>query len=131
MTFENEAVEWSDEIVLLVEQLDEKSEGRGLSREERAVLDVVETVQMLGSEDGGLYDFWQSGANHRRIIGSFDLIGSSTMVDVLNASQWCQTRTSELTETESDYLSEIEEELYEAMGELPDQVSEFIEEELG
>jgi hypothetical protein len=133
MTFDNEPLEWSDEINLLIERLDEKAEGSGLSREERAIVDVVETVQLLDSEGDGLHDFWQSGLDHRRIINSFDLVGSSAMVDVLNASQWCQTRDADrdqYTETEADYLASIEEELYEALGELPDQVAEFVEDEL-
>jgi len=134
MSFDFEPVEWSDEITVLVEQLDEKSEEGGLSREERAVLDVVETVQLLDPEGDGLHDFWQSGLNHRRIIISFDLVGSSAMVDVLNASQWCQTRDSDrdqYTETESEYLASIEEDLYEAISELPDLLDEFVEDEMG
>jgi hypothetical protein len=55
------------------------------------------------------------------------------MVDVLNASQWCQTRNAdrdEYSETEADYLASIEEDLYQALGELPDLVEEFVEDEL-
>jgi predicted Zn-dependent protease with MMP-like domain len=55
------------------------------------------------------------------------------MVDVLNASQWCQTRNADLdqyTETESDYLGSIQEELYDALSELAEQVAEFVEDEL-
>jgi hypothetical protein len=52
---------------------------------------------------------------------------------VLNASQWCQTRNAdrdEYSETEADYLASIEEDLYQALGELPDLVEEFVEDEL-
>lgn len=134
MTFDYEAIEWSDEILVLLDQLDEKAAEGGLEREERALLDVVETVQILDPEGDGLHDFWQSGVDHQRIINSFDLIGSSAMVDVLNASKWCQSRSEsrdDYSETESEYLASIEEDLYEALNELPDLVEEFVEEELG
>lgn len=133
MTFEFEPIEWSDEITVLIDQLDEKSAGSGLKREERALLDVVETVQVLGPDGDGLHDFWQSGVDHHRIINSFDMVGSSAMVDALNASQWCQTRSSdrdEYSETEAEYLASTEEDMYEALGELPELVEEFVEEEL-
>lgn len=133
MIFEHEPIEWDDEITLLIDRLEEKSANDGLTRQERALMDVVETVQLLDPEGDGLHEFWQSPLDHARIIRSFDQIGSSAMVDVLNASQWCQTRhedRDQYTETESDYLASIEEELYEALNELPDLVSEFVEDEL-
>lgn len=133
MLFEHEPIEWDDNITLLIDRLEEKSAEGGLTRQERALMDVVETVQLLDPEGDGLHEFWQSALDHTRIIQSFDLIGSSAMVDVLNASQWCQTRPDDrdqYTETESDYLASIEEDLYEALSELPDLVSEFVEDEL-
>lgn len=133
MTFEREPIEWDDEITMLIERLEEKAEEGGLTRKERALLDVVETVQLLDPEGDGLHEFWQTPLNHRRIINSFDMIGASAMVDALNASQWCQTRDADLdqyTETEGEYLAGIEEELDAALSELPDQVAEFIEDEL-
>ncbi|MEO7101334.1 MAG: hypothetical protein ABI162_18430 [Luteolibacter sp.] len=133
MTFEYEPIEWDDEITLLIDRLEEKSAEGGLTRQERALMDVVETVQLLDPEGDGLHEFWQSALDHSRIINSFDLVGSSAMVDVLNASQWCQTRhedRDQYTETESDYLATIEEDLYEALSELPDLVGEFVEDEL-
>jgi hypothetical protein len=134
MTFEREPIEWDDEITMLIEQLEEKAEEGGLTRKERALLDVVETVQLLDPEGEGLHEFWQTPLNHRRIINSFDMVGASAMVDALNASQWCQTRDADLdqyTETEGEYLAGIEEELDMALSELADQVAEFIEDELG
>jgi len=134
MTFEREPIEWDDEITMLIERLEEKAEEGGLTRKERALLDVVETVQLLDPEGDGLHEFWQTPLNHRRIINSFDMIGASAMVDALNASQWCQTRDADLdqyTETEGEYLAGIEEELDMALSELADQVAEFIEDELG
>lgn len=56
------------------------------------------------------------------------------LVDPLNASRWCQTRPEdrlEYSETEEEYLSTIEEELFEGMGEIVDLVLDFMEEELG
>ncbi len=133
MTFEHEPIEWDDEITLLIDRLEEKSAEGGLTRQERALMDVIETVQLLDPEGDGLHEFWQSALDHTRIINSFDLVGSSAMVDVLNASQWCQTRhedRDQYSETESDYLATIEEDLYEALSELPDLVEEFVEDEL-
>ena len=133
MTFEQEPIEWDDEITRLVDRLEEKADESGLTRQERALMDVVESVQLLDPEGDGLHEFWQSALDHRRIINSFDLIGASAMVDVLNASQWCQTRNADrdqYSETESDYLASIEEDLYEALNELPELVAGFIEDEL-
>ncbi len=131
MIFDQEPIEWSDAFSALIEQLEEKAEAGGLSRAERALLDVVETVRLLDPKGDGLHDFWQSDLDHRRVINSFDLVGSSAMVDVLNASQWCQTRPDsrdDYSETEAEYLAGIEEELYDAMCELPELVDEYVEE---
>ena len=104
-----------------------------LSREERALMDVYETVPILESEDC-LHEFWQSPIDHQRIIKSFDLIGATSLVDPLNASRWCATRSddrNDYSETEAEYLATIEEDLPAGMDELVDLVLEFIEEELG
>ncbi|MGA0900324.1 MAG: hypothetical protein ACO3SO_07965 [Luteolibacter sp.] len=134
MSFDVETIEWSDEVLVLADQLDEKLADGGLEREERAILDVIETVSLLDPEGDGLHDFWHSGLDHQRIINSFDLIGSSAMVDVLNASKWCQSCSEsrdDYSETEGEYLASIEQDLHEAMGELSDLLDDFIEEELG
>lgn len=131
--FALDPVEWPDEIEVLVDRLENESTERDLSREERALMDVHETVPMLESEDG-LHEFWQSGLNHQRIINSFDLIGATALVDTLNASRWCGTRSDDrgdYSETESEYLATIEEELPAALDELIDLMLDFIEEELG
>jgi hypothetical protein len=128
-----EPIEWPDEVEEFVDHLESEMAGRALSREERAVMDVYETVPILESEDC-LHEFWQSGLDHQRVIKSFDLIGATGIVDPLNASRWCGTRSedrSDYNETETDYLATIEEELPAAMDELIDLVLEFIEEELG
>lgn len=132
MAFGNESIEWNDEIEGLVEELEEQSAERELTREERALIDVVDTVRLI-EEGDGLHDFWQSGLDHQRVINSFDMVGASALVDVFNASQWCQSRTEdrgEYSDVESNHLSEIEEDLFEALKELNDQVEEFIEDEL-
>lgn len=131
--FSQEQIEWPDKVEILIDEIESEAPERELTREERALLDVYETVPILESRDC-LHEFWQSTINHQRIIKSFDLIGASIIVDVLNASQWCQTRTidrEDYSETEADYLAEIEEELPAGMDELVDLVLEFIADEMG
>lgn len=131
--FSQEPIEWPEKVEILVDRLERESSGRGLSRAERALMDVYETVPVLESEDC-LHEFWQSGVDHQRVINSFDLIGAATLVDTLNACRWCETRSQDrddYSETEADYLATIEEDLPAAMDELLDLVLEFIEEELG
>ena len=129
--FSHEPIEWPEEVEILVDRLESESSERALSRAERALIDVVETVPILESEDC-LHEFWQSGVDHQRVINSFDLIGAATLVDPLNASRWCETRSQErgdYSETEADYLATIEEEVPAGLDELIDLVLEFIEEE--
>lgn len=128
----SEPIEWPDEVEILIDRLESESAERDLSREERALMDVYETVPILESEDC-LHDFWHSGVDHQRIINSFELIGAATIVDPLNASRWCETRTedrNDYSETEEEYLATIEEELPAGMDELIDLVLVFVEEEL-
>jgi len=128
-----EQLEWPDEVEIFIDQLENESSERDFSREERALMDVYETVPVLQSDDC-LHEFWQSGLNHQRIINSFELIGATVLVDPLNASRWCETRPedrNDYTGTEADYLANIEEELSEGMGDLVELVMEFIEEEMG
>ncbi|MBK1830769.1 hypothetical protein JIN77_08530 [Verrucomicrobiaceae bacterium R5-34] len=130
--FSQEAIEWPDDIEVLIDQLESEAPDRDLSREERAVMDIYETVPILQSEDC-LHEFWQSAIDHQRIINSFELIGATVLVDAMNSSRWCGTRSehrNDYTETESEYLATIEEELEAGMDELVDLLLEFIEEEL-
>ncbi|SHK09610.1 hypothetical protein SAMN02745181_3249 [Rubritalea squalenifaciens DSM 18772] len=127
-----EKVEFSEEVEQLLEELEEASEERTLNREERAIVDAVDAVRAI-EEGEGLHEFWQSGLDYSRILRSFDMIGCERMVDLINASQWCQTRKEDrdqYTEQESNYLDEIEEDLWDALAEVPDLVEEFIEDEL-
>lgn len=131
--FSHEPIEWPDEVEVLVDRLESESAERKLTREERAIMDVYETVVVLEGRDG-LHGFWQSDVNHQRVISSFELIGATTLVDPINASRWCETRPDdrhEYSETEEEYLSTIEEELFEGMDELVDLVLAFMEDELG
>jgi hypothetical protein len=128
-----EPIEWPDEIEILIDRLEGDAADRELDREERALMDVYETVPVLESEDS-LHEFWQSPLDHQRIIKSFDLIGATGIVDVLNASRWCGSRSedrNDYSETEAEYLATIEEDLPSAMDELIDLTLDFIEEELG
>ena len=127
-----EPVEWPDQVEALVERLEGESPERALSREERALMDVYETVPILESEDC-LHEFWQSEINQQRVISSFDLIGAAALVDSLNASRWCGSCNpdrSEYSETEAEYLATIEEDLPSGMEELIDLILAFIESEL-
>jgi hypothetical protein len=130
--FSHQPMEWPDEVEILVDRLEKESAERKLSREERALMDVYETVSVLGCDDG-LHGFWQSGVDHQRMINSFELIGASTLVDSLNASRWCETRPEDrcdYSETEEEYLTAIEEDVFAGMDELLDLVLAFIEEEV-
>ena len=118
---------------MLVDRLETEAAERKLTREERALMDVYETVALVDGEDG-LHAFWQSGMNHQRVINSFELVGAATLVDPLNASRWCETRPEDrydYSETEEEYLCTIEEEFFEGMDELVDIVLTYMEEELG
>jgi hypothetical protein len=131
--FSQEPIEWPEQVEMLIERLEEEAAERALSREERALMDVVETVPILESEDC-LHGFWHTGLNHQRVIRSFELIGATTVADALNASRWCEARSEDRNDysgTEEDYLVTIEEELSAGMDELIDLVLEFIEDELG
>lgn len=132
MIFQEE-IEWPDEVEVVIDQLESKLAEGSLTREERALMDVYETVPILESDDC-LHEFWHTPVDHQRVIKSFDLIGATGIVDPLNASRWCGTRSEErndYNETEANYLASIEEELPDAMEELVDLVLDFIEEELG
>ncbi len=131
--FSPEPIEWPEEVETLIETLEDEAAERALTREERAVMDVVEAVPFIEGEDG-LHGFWHAGLNHQRVIRSFELIGATTIADALNASRWCESRGDDrhdYSETEEDYLQSIEEELAGGMEELTDLVLEFIEDELG
>lgn len=125
------ATEFSDDIEILVNDLEEASHERSLTRNEQAVVDVVDSVNVVEQE--GLQEFWSSPIDQDQIIKSFDIIGASQIVDVFNSSQWCRrkaTETSQFTEVESSYLSDIEEELHSALWEIPEILESFIEDEL-
>ena len=127
-----ETIEWPDNIEVLVDQLENESAERDLNREERAIMDIYETVPILQSEDC-LHEFWQSGVDHQRIINSFELIGATGLVDPMNASRWCGGRSEHLndyTESETEHLANIEEELEAGLDELVDLLLEFIEDEM-
>ncbi|NWK57025.1 hypothetical protein HW115_15490 [Verrucomicrobiaceae bacterium N1E253] len=125
------ATEFSDAIEILVDTLENASQERPLSRNEQAVIDVVDTVGFVEQE--GLQEFWSSPINQDQVIKSFDLIGAAQIVDVFNSSQWCRRKaveTSQFTEVESSHLSEIEEELHSELWEVPELLEAFIEDEL-
>jgi len=127
-----ETIEWPDPIEVLIDHLENESSERDFTREERALMDIYETIPILQSDDS-LHEFWQSGIDHQRIINSFELIGATSLVDPLNASRWCETRPedrNDYSETEANHLATIEEELIDGMDELIDLVLDFVEEEI-
>ena len=129
----SESTEFGDDIENLLGELESASEDRDLTREERAVIDVVDAIRVIEGGEG-LHEFWQSDLNHSQIMNSFDIIGTERMVDAIKAGQWCETRLEDrslYTETEADYLSELEEELFEAIADVPDILAEFIEDGMG
>jgi hypothetical protein len=129
----SENTEFGDDIEILLGEIEAASEDRDLTREERAVIDVVDTIRLMEGGEG-LHEFWQTDLNHSRVMNSFDIVGSERMVDAIKAGQWCETRLEDrslYTETEADYLSELEEELYEAITEVPDILVEFVEDGMG
>ena len=127
-----ETIEWPDQIEVLIDRLENESSERDFTREERALMDIYETIPILQSDDS-LHEFWQSGIDHQRIINSFELIGATSLVDPLNASRWCETRPedrNDYSETEANHLATIEEELIHGMDELIDLLLVFVEEEI-
>ena len=127
-----ETIAWPNPIEVLIDQLENESSERNFTREERALMDIYETIPILQSDDS-LHEFWQSGIDHQRIINSFELIGATSLVDPLNASRWCETRPedrNDYSETEANHLATIEEELIDGMDELIDLVLDFVEEEI-
>ena len=130
--FAQEPIEWPDKIEVIIDQLESEASERELSREERAVLDIYETVPILQREDC-LHEFWQSGIDHQRTINSYELIGATSLVDPMNASRWCGARNedrNDCTESETEYLAEIEEDVPGAIDELVELLLDFIDEEL-
>ena len=130
--FSQEPIEWPDKIEVLIDYLESEAGERDLTREERAVVDIYETVPILQSEDC-LHEFWQSGIDHQRTINSFELVDATVLVDAMNASRWCGARNedrNDYTETETDHLTTIEEEVPGGIDDLADLLIEFIEEEL-
>ncbi len=127
-----ETIEWPDQIEVLIDRLENESSERDFTREERALMDIYETIPILQSDDS-LHEFWQSGIDHQRIINSFEFIGATSLVDPLNASRWCETRPedrNDYSETEANHLATIEEELIDGMDELIDLLLVFVEEEI-
>jgi hypothetical protein len=131
--FAQEPIEWPEEVEMLIDRLEQESAQHALTREERALMDVYETVPILESEDC-LHEFWQSPLDHQRVIKSFDIVGAVSLVDALNASRWCANASDErgdYSDTEADYLANIEEDVPAAIEDLSDLILDFIEEELG
>ena len=71
----SDSTDFGDDIELLLAELEAATEDRDLTREERAVIDVVDAIRLIEGGEG-LHEFWQSDLNHSQIMNSFDIIGS-------------------------------------------------------
>jgi len=121
-------IEFSETVEELIDELE--SEERELSEKEQVVMDVVETVRLLDEE--GLHEFWFGPLNSEQSIKALDEIGAYEIVDQIQSSQWVQSASEDRNDfsgTEAEHLSEIEEELYERLGDVSEFIEEYIEEE--
>ena len=72
--------------------------------------------------------------DHQRTINSFELVDATVLVDAMNASRWCGARNedrNDYSETETEHLATIEEDVPGGIDDLADLLIDFIEEELG
>lgn len=116
---------FSDAIEELLEDLENTD--RELTEQEQHTLNVTETAALL--EDEGLFGFWSTSANPDATLKSFDAIGAYDLHDLLQASQWLETKSpdQELSSTETNHLEDIESELTPLLTDLPDILDEYWE----
>jgi len=120
-------IEYTEDIEELIEDIEQDSEERQLSEKEQYIVNVVEATR--GIEEDGLLEFWQNTDDPEEVLKSFDAVGAYDLFDMLQSSQWCQAKTSELTEAESAHLEEIESELALLLNDLPEILQDFFEDE--
>lgn len=116
---------FSDGIEERIEDLENVD--RELTEQEQHTLNIVETAALL--EEDGLFGFWSTSANTDVILKSFDAIGAYELLDLLQASQWLETKSpdQELSSTETNHLEDIESELAPLLTDLPDILDEYWE----
>jgi hypothetical protein len=122
-------LEFSEAIEELIEDV-EADPDKTLSEVEQNIMNAVEVASI--TEEEGLYGFWMSPLNHDAMLKSLDEIGAYALLDLFQSSQWCSTKSpdQELNEVELGYLEDIESELTPMLTELPDQLQEYLEDEL-
>lgn len=122
-------LEFSEAIEELVEYL-EADPDKELNEVERNIMNAVETANLTKEE--GLHGFWMSSLDHDGMLKSLDEVGAHALLDLFQSSQWCSTKSldQELNEVELDHLEEIESELTPLLADLPDQLQEYLEDEL-
>ena len=123
-------LDFSENIEEFIEDIEADPE-RKLSEEEQNIMNVVEVASII--EEEGLHVFWMSALNHEAMLKSLDEVGAPALLDLFQSSQWCSTKSpdQELTEVELSHLEEIEEELTPMLDELPAQLQEYLEDEVG
>jgi hypothetical protein len=122
-------LEFSEAIEELIEDV-EADPDKPLNEVEQNIMNAVEVANI--TEEEGLYGFWMSPLNHDAMLKSLDEIGAYALLDLFQSSQWCSTKSpdQELNEVELAHLEEIEEELTPMLTELPDQLQEYLEDEM-
>jgi len=122
-------LDFSEAIEELIEEV-EADPDRQLNEVEQNIMNTVEVAGIIDEE--GLHGFWMSAMNHEMMLKSFDAVGAYALLDLFQSSQWCSTKSpdQELTEVELSHLEDIEEELTPLLAELPDQLQEYLDDEI-
>ena len=122
-------LDFNEAIEELIEEV-EADPDKELSEVEQNVMNVIEVASLI--EEEGLHGFWMSALSHDAMLKSLDVVGAHALLDLFQSSQWCGTKSAdqELTEVESGHLEDIEEELTPLLLDLPDQLQEYMEDEI-
>ncbi len=120
---------YSEAIEELIEDV-EADPDKNLSEVEQNIMNAIEVANIIDEE--GLYGFWMSPLNHDAMLKSLDEIAAYALLDLFQSSQWCGNRNQdqELSKDELAYLEEIESEITPLLRELPDQLQEYLEDEM-
>lgn len=122
-------LDFSEAIEELMEDVEADSDKK-LNEVEQNVMNVIEVASIIDEE--GLHGFWMSALNHDAVLKSLDVVGAHALLDLFQSSQWCSTKSpeQELTEVELGHLEDIEQELTPLLADLPDQLEEYLEDEI-
>jgi len=122
-------IQYSEQVEEIIEAIDTDPE-RDLASHEKIVLDVVEAAAIIESD--GLQMIWVGPLDPDVAIKAFDEIGAFEVVDLIQSTQWCSSAADDrgnYSETEENHISEIEEELFVKLEELPDLIDEYLEDQ--